>query len=291
MKTEKNILIAFILNILFAIFEFFGGLLTNSIAIISDSVHDIADALSIGLSYILERISKKQPDDKYTYGYKRYSLLGATITTVILITGSILVIINSIKRFINLETINYNGMIVFAIIGVIVNFFAAYYTHKGESLNERTVSLHMLEDVLGWLIVLIGALIMKFTNLNIIDPILSILVSLYILYNAYKNLKIIIDLFLEKTPSNINIEEIKKEILNIKNIKDVHHIHIWSMDGYVNYATIHIVVDEYKKNIKDKIRETLKEYEITHVTIEIEDENDNCIEKHCHVESNKKHFH
>ena len=164
MKTEKNILIAFILNFAFSIFEFLGGIFTNSVAILSDAIHDIGDALSIGISYFLEKKSKKEPDEKYTYGYARYSVLGATITTAILMVGSVLVIINAIDRILNPVEINYNGMIIFAIFGVIVNFLAAYFTKEGNSINQRSVNLHMIEDVLGWIVVLIGALIMRFTD-------------------------------------------------------------------------------------------------------------------------------
>ena len=147
-KTDKNILIAFILNLTFSIIEFVGGTFTGSVAIISDSIHDLGDALSIGISYFLERKSKKKPDEKHTYGYIRYSVLGSTITTVILLTGSILVIYNAILRIINPVEINYNGMIIFAVFGVIINFIAAYFTKEGDSLNQKSVNLHMLEDVL-----------------------------------------------------------------------------------------------------------------------------------------------
>ena len=209
MKTEKNILIAFLLNISFSIIELFGGLLTNSVAILSDSVHDFGDALSIGISYFLEKKSKKHADKKYTYGYARYSVLGGVITTTILLVGSILVIIGAVKRIFNPVEINYNGMIVFAIIGVILNFIAAYVTKDGDSINQKSVNLHMLEDVLGWVVVLIGAIIMNFTDIRLLDSILSIGVATFILIHATKNLKSVVDLFLEKTPSNIDIDEVK----------------------------------------------------------------------------------
>ena len=211
-KTEKNILIAFLLNLSFAIFEFIGGLFTNSIAIISDSIHDIGDALSIGISFFLEKKSKQRPDDKYTYGYVRYSVIGSLITTIILIVGSIFVIYNAINRILNPVEVKYNGMIIFAILGVIINFLAAYFTKEGNSLNQKSVNLHMLEDVLGWVIVLVGAIIMKFTDISIIDPILSNLVALFILKHAIDKFKLILDLFLEKTPKNINIDELKTQI-------------------------------------------------------------------------------
>ena len=215
MKTEKNILIAFILNLSFSIFEFVGGIITGSVAILSDSIHDIGDAASIGVSFFLEKKSKKQPDNTYTYGYARYSVLGSVITTVILMVGSILVIVNAVRRIINPVPINYNGMIIFAVIGTVVNFIAAYFTKDGDSLNQKAVNLHMLEDVLGWIVVLIGAIIMRFTDISVIDPILSVCVALFILINTVKNLKEVINLFLEKTPENISVDEIKEHIMNI----------------------------------------------------------------------------
>ena len=290
MKSEKNILIAFILNLFFSIFEFIGGTITNSVAIISDSIHDIGDSLSIGISYFLEKKSKKKPDNKYTYGYVRYSVIGSIITTTILIVGSILVIYNAIKRLINPVDINYNGMIIFAIIGTLVNFLAAYFTKDGHSLNQKSVNLHMLEDVLGWLVVLIGAIIMRFTDIKIIDPILSILVALFIFINAIKNLKTIIDIFLEKTPSNINIEHLKEHLLKIKGVEDIHHIHIWSIDGYNNYATLHVVTKSDSKKIKHLIKEELSEHGIIHTTVELEEPGEHCEEEHCNPEL-KHHEH
>ena len=291
MKTEKNILIAFILNFAFSIFEFFGGLITNSVAILSDSVHDMGDALSIGISFFLEKKSKKHADNKYTYGYVRYSVLGGLITTIILIVGSILVIYNAIGRIINPIEINYEGMIIFAIVGVVLNFIAAYFTKDGESINQKSVNLHMLEDVLGWIIVLVGAIIMKFTDIRLLDSIMSIGVAIFILINALKNLKEVLDLFLEKTPNGIDIEELKKHLLEIENVDDIHHIHVWSIDGYNNYATMHIVTKaENIKELKVKIRQELSEHNICHAILETEDEA--CDEIECNPEThNIEHHH
>ena len=292
MKTEKNILVAFILNISFSIFELIGGIFTNSISIMSDAVHDFGDALSIGISLVLEKISKKKPDEKYTYGYARYSVLGALITTIVLTVGSIFVILGGINRILNPVTINYNGMIIFAIFGVVINFLAAYFTRDGDSINQKAVNLHMLEDVLGWVVVLIGSILMKFTNIALLDSIMSIGIAIFILINAFRNLKDILDLFLEKTPKDISIEEIKKHLLEIKEIVDVHHIHIWSMDGVTNYSTMHIVTeDKNTKELKNKIREEMNELGISHTTIEIEDKNDNCDEKECEIKINNEVHH
>lgn len=285
MKTEKNILSAFILNLAFSIFEVIGGIFTGSVAIISDAVHDIGDAASIGISYFLERKSKKQPDEKYTYGYARYSVMGSIITTVILLFGSVMVIYNAFIRIFNPTEINYNGMILFAIIGVTVNFCAAYFTREGDSLNQKAVNLHMLEDVLGWAVVLIGAIVMRFTNFALIDPLMSIGVAVFILVNAVRNLKSAIDLFLVKTPASTDVEEIQKHIMEIDGVLDVHHIHLWSMDGQSNYATMHIVTNSDAREMKDKIREELKEHGIGHTTLEFETEDEHCHENICHVEA------
>lgn len=289
MKTEKNILIAFILNIAFSIFELFGGLFTGSIAILSDSLHDLGDAFSIGISYYLEKKSKKKADSKHTYGYIRYSVMGGVITSTILFVGSIFVIYESICRLLNPIDIYYDGMIIFAIFGCLINLIASYYTKDGHSINQKSVNLHMLEDVFGWFIVLVGSILMRFTDITYIDSILSILVAIFILYNAFKNLKIIIDLFLEKTPQNINLEKIKKHLLEIEGVIDVHHIHIRSIDGYHNFATIHVVVKDYSHEIKHLVKEELLEFDIIHSTVEIELENEEC--DNCEINIVNTHHH
>ncbi|MBR3988675.1 MAG: cation transporter [Clostridia bacterium] len=284
MKTQKNILLAFILNLCFSVFEFIGGILTGSVAIMSDALHDTGDALSIGVSYFLEKKSLKHPDQKYTYGYRRYSVLGGLITTVILLTGSVLVITNSIKKIINPSEINAGGMIIFAVLGVIINLAAALFTRKGDSINQKAVNLHMLEDVLGWIVVLAGSIIIRFTGFTLIDPIMSIGVAVFILINAFRNLKDITDIFLEKTPENIDIAEITEHIEAIEGIKGVHHIHVRTIDGSTNFATMHIVTNENSKEIKDKVRKELKEHGIVHATLELETENEICTNHHCHIE-------
>ena len=294
MRSDKNILVAFLLNLFFGIFEFFGGMMTNSVSIMSDAIHDMGDSLSIGVSLILEKVSKRKPDNKYTYGYVRYSVMGSLITTIILLVGSIFVVCNAVDRMFNPVDINYNGMIGFAILGVTVNFMAAYFTKDGNSLNQKAVNLHMLEDVLGWLVVLIGAFVMKFTDISVIDPILSIFVALFIFVNASKNLIEVGTLFLEKVPGNVDIDEIRNRLLEIDGVVEVHHIHVWSIDGFTNYATLHIVCENDDRYIKEKVKETLKEHNISHVTIELEKVDEDCSEEKCDVDMknlNKEHHH
>lgn len=291
MKTDKNILIAFILNFVFSIFEFIGGTLTGSVAIISDAIHDLGDALSIGFSFFMEKISHKKPDKIYTYGYTRYSVIGSLVTTVVLLVGSVIVFYNAVIRIINPVKIDYNGMIVFAVFGVVVNFIAAYFTRDGKSLNQKAVNLHMLEDVLGWIVVLIGAVIMRFTDFWLIDPVMSMGVALFIFINALKNLIKIENLFLEKIPEEIDVEKISAHILEIDGVIDIHHIHIWSLDGYSNYATMHIVTDNPVYELKKEIREELKEHNIVHVTMEFETTDELCDFKECSIEHSKNDGH
>ena len=181
-------------------------------------------------------------------------------------------------------------MIIFAIVGVILNFIAAYVTREGDSINQKAVNLHMLEDVLGWIVVLIGAIVMKFTDIGVLDSIMSIGVALFILINSVKNLKVVVDLFLAKTPADINLEELKEHLLKIKGVDDIHHIHVWSMDGYNNYATMHIVTKvKDVSELKHEIREELEEHNICHAVLETEDEA--CDEKECHVEIHHEEHH
>lgn len=291
MKTKKKIFIAFILNLFFSIFEFFGGLFTGSIAITSDAVHDFGDAISIGASFFLERLSDKKPNKKYTYGYARFSVLGGLITTFILLISSGIVIYNAVLRIISPKIINFEGMIVLAIIGLTVNLIATYFTHGGKSINQRAVNLHMLEDVLGWLVVLIGAILMRFTNLNIIDPILSILVALFVVINCIKNLSQILDIFLIKTPKNIDINNISHHVKEIDGIIDVHHIHVWTLDGQINCATLHVIAKEINSEIKSNIKSELKEHGISHVTIELEKDGENCPENTCNIKRDDDNLH
>ena len=291
MKSERNIFIAFILNFAFSIFEFFGGILTGSVAIISDAIHDIGDAASIGAAFFMERKSKNKPDEIYTYGYSRYSVLGGFITTVVLLMGSALAIYNAVGKIISPTKINYNGMIIFAAIGVCVNFCAATLTHKGDSLNQKAVNLHMLEDVLGWIVVLVGAVVMRFTDLYIIDPIMSIAVSLFIIINAIRNMKQILNLFLEKTPCDINMAEIKEHIEEIEGVCEAHHIHIWSLDGQSHLATMHIVTDTEPQKIKALLREELHKHGIHHTTIELESITEQCSQKTCQITPNSHPHH
>ncbi len=277
MKSDRRIFTAFILNLFFSVVELIGGIATGSVAIISDSVHDMGDSFSIGISFIMEKISKKEADSKHPYGYLRYSLLGSLITNTVLFLGSVFVIYNAIHRIINPVRINYDGMIILSVLGISINIAAAYFTREGESLNQKAVSLHMLEDTLGWVCVFAGAIIMKFTDITYIDPILSIIVAIFILINSLKYLKQISDIFLEKIPHAININDISEHLSKINGVIDIHNLKIRSIDGFNHTATVHVVIDGSSTEIKKAVKEELMHYGITHSTVETELNGEPCV--------------
>lgn len=296
MKTQNNIFIAFLLNLFFAVFEVAGVFLTGSVAIMSDAIHDFGDAMTIGLAYLFERKSHQEPNQDYTFGYHRYSVLGGLITTLVLISGSIYVIWQASLRLLYPQPVHYDGMILFAIVGVIVNLLAVYQTRQGNSLNQRAVNLHMLEDVLGWIVVLIGAIVMKFTQWTFLDAILSIGVAIFILVNASKTLKNITEIFLIKIPENVTIKEVQQCLINLPGVLDVHHVHVWSIDGHSHCATMHIIYDGVNEvEIKHQVRHQLEQFGIVHVTIEFERKQEQCSMTHCmihpHLEIGHHHHH
>ncbi|MBR3965143.1 MAG: cation transporter [Clostridia bacterium] len=282
MKTERNILAAFLLNLSFSVLELFGGFFTGSIAIVSDAIHDFGDSVSIGISYFLEKKSKGKPDSKYTYGYARYSVLGAVITSAILTVGSLLIIWRAVDRLIHPEEIRPYSMMIFAVFGLLMNLLAAYFTHGGGSLNQRAVNLHMLEDVLGWAAVLVGAVLIRLTGFYFIDPLLSMGVAVFILVESCRSFSHLAELFLEKIPRGIDISELTEHILAIDGVVGVHHVHVRSFDGVNNSATMHVVISEGDyAAIKRAVKEELREHGIAHATLELESADEECTDVEC----------
>lgn len=287
----KNLKIAFFLNLGFAIIEFIGGLFVNSVAIISDALHDLGDSVSLGLAWYLDKKSKKEANQKYTFGYERFSLLGAFINSVILILGSVFIISEAVERIQNPESVNALGMMIFAIFGIAMNGYAAYRLHGGSSLNERVVRLHLMEDILGWVAVFIAAIVMQFVDVPVLDPILSILITLYILFNVFKRLKETLHIFLQGAPEGVNICEIEEKLNDIENVASMHHTHVWSLDGQHHVFSTHLKLKEIKDfneimEVKAKTKEILDQYDFDHYTIETE-----LVEEECPIfqKKNIKH--
>ncbi|MGB0523512.1 MAG: cation diffusion facilitator family transporter [Flammeovirgaceae bacterium] len=271
---SSNIKVAFFLNLSFTIVEVVGGIFTNSLAILSDALHDLGDSLTLGLAWYFQNLSKKGRDQSFSYGYRRFSLLGAIINSVVLIVGSIFILVEAVPRVLHPEEVNAEGMIWLAILGIIVNGAAVLRLKKGTSINERVVSLHLLEDVLGWVAVLIASIIMLFFDVPLLDPILSMCIAAYILFNAYRGIKESFSIILQGVPKHISVKSLEQQLLRIEGVQEVHDLHIWTMDGEYNIVSVHLVVsdDSTKQQIAEirKIARNLLENEqIEHVTIEV----------------------
>ena len=282
----KNIKTAFILNISFVVIEIVGGIFTNSMAILSDAIHDLGDSISLGLAWYLEKIGAKESDNKFNYGYKRFSILGALFNILVLIGGTFFVVYKAIPRLLHPESVKAQGMIVLAVIGIVINGLAVLNVKKGNKLSEKVVSLHLLEDVFGWIAVLIVSIVLMFADIPILDPILSLLIAVYVIKNVISGLVRIVKMLLQGVPDGFNAQEVKQFILdNTPQTLDVHDMRAWTLDGEENVLTFHMTVEdgvtvaesiELKRNIKD----LLFERGFTYVTIEVENIDD-CSDKNC----------
>lgn len=267
--------VAFLLNLSFTLLEIVGGVLTNSMAILSDALHDLGDSLSLGIAWYLERYAKKGPDVKFSFGYARFSLLGALINSVILITGSLFILYKAAFRILSPESVHPKGMMLLAIIGIAVNGLAVLKLKTGNSLNEKVVSWHLLEDVLGWAVVLVASIVLLFVDLPVIDPLLSVGITLYVLWNVYKNLKEILTVLLQGVPQNLSIEQMERLMLDKTEILDVYHTHIWSLEGEKHFISTHVVVADGSTRddivaLKEALRQLMHANGIEHVTLEVE---------------------
>lgn len=274
-ESTQNLQITFFLNLAFTVAEIIGGLWTNSVTLLSDALHDLGDSLSLGLSWILDAYAHRRMDERYSYGYQRFSLLGALINSVILIVGSAFIIAEAIPRLINPEPSNARGMLFFAIAGVVINGAAVLRLRRGKSMNVQMVTWHLLEDVLGWVGVLIISIILMFREILILDPIVSIAITLYVAVNVIGNFRKTLKLFLQGVPEGYNAAEINQRLSDIPMVLSTHHTHIWSLDGVSNVLTTHVVVDsccsrEDVQHVKHQINEMMDELHVQHVTIEIE---------------------
>ncbi len=278
---NKNLKVAFFLNLAFTFIELAGGFYVNSVSILSDALHDLGDSLSLGISWYLQKKSKGGADRFFTFGYARFSLLGALINSAILIAGSIFIINEAIGRFFDPQVADAQGMIILAIIGVLVNGYAAWKLSHGKSLNEKVISWHLIEDVLGWTAVLIVAIVLNFKYIPFLDPALSILITLFVLFNVLKRLRQTFLIFLQGTPMGIDADEILNKIKSIDRVKSLHHTHIWSLEGESHVFTSHVMlrnIHEFNQmaEVKKQIRDILKPYNFSHFTIEMELNEEDC---------------
>lgn len=279
--STKNIVLAFVLNTFFAVVELVGGYLTNSVSITSDALHDFGDSLSLGLSLYFHKKATRKGDAKYTYGYKRFSLIGAFINSIVLIVGSVFVIKEAVERMIHPVQPDAKGMIWLALLGIVVNGAAAFRLKKGNSVNERVISLHFIEDVLGWVAVLTGAIVMQFYDIPVLDPILSLLIACYILYNVYGNIKTTIGIVLQGFPETLDRDKINSLFSANKEVHSIHDLHVWSLDGNYHVLSAHVVLNKNESLIdveplKQKIKHDMLHEGVNHCTLEFELENAHC---------------
>jgi cobalt-zinc-cadmium efflux system protein len=272
---------AFFLNVSFTIIEFVGGVLTNSTAIMADAVHDLGDSLSIGLAWLLSKLGSKEPNGSFTYGYQRFSLLGALINGLVLIAGSLWVLNAAIPRLFEPQQPHAVGMFWLAILGVVVNGYAAFKLSDGKTLNERVLNWHLMEDVLGWVAVLIVAVTLMFVDWPILDPLLSIGFTLFILVNVARNLIEAISLLMQGTPSGSLHSRVVEALLEIEHVEETHHVHLWSLDGESHVLTAHLRLDntvdsERQKEMKEEIGKVLDPFSFLHTTIEFEFPDEYC---------------
>ena len=277
MNSKTSVWIAFFLNLSYAIVEFIAGGIFGSSAVLADSVHDLGDAIAIGMSALLETISNREEDGKYTLGYKRFSLLGAILTAVILMIGSVLVILENITKIVHPQPVNEEGVLWLGIIAVSINVLASLVVRKGKTKNESILSLHFLEDTLGWLAVILMAIILRFTDWYILDPLLSLVISIFILTKALPRFWSALKIFLDAVPDEVETGDLAKDLEALTNVKSVNQLSIWSMDGLENNALVHICIKDWEQMMetKEAVRQLLEERGVQNITIEVDSSQSN----------------
>lgn len=274
MKTKHAVWLAFFLNLSFAIVEFIAGGIFGSSAVLADSVHDFGDAVAIGISAFLESISNRKEDSHYTLGYKRFSLLGAMVTAVILMTGSGMVILENMVKLFHPQPVNEEGLLWLGIIAISVNVLASLVIRKGQTKNESILSLHFLEDTLGWVAVILMAIVLRYTDWYILDPLLSLAISFFILSKAIPRFWSTLRIFLDAVPEGVNIQKIKADLAELDHVASINQLNLWTMDGLEKNAIVHVCLEHVKhmEVCKESIRGLLKERGFQNVTIEVDED-------------------
>ena len=272
MKTKHAVWLAFFLNLSYAIVEFIAGGVFGSSAVLADSVHDMGDAIAIGVSAFLETISNREEDSHYTLGYKRFSLLGAMVTAVILMTGSVLVILGNITKLFHPQAVNDEGILWLGIIAVSINVLASLVVRKGKTKNESILSLHFLEDTLGWVAVILMAIVLRFTDWYILDPLLSLVISIFILSKAIPRFWSTLKIFLDAVPEGVDIKQVKSDLEQLDHVASLNQLNLWTMDGLEKNAIVHVCLKEIEQMelCKESIRSKLKDCGFQNITIEID---------------------
>lgn len=277
--SQRNLLIAFVMNLFLAAIEFAGGLWVGSMAVLSNAIHDAGDAMSLGLGYFLQRRSERGPSEQFSYGMRRLSLLSAFISGLVICGGAIIIIMESVERFSHPSEVNAGGMLVLAIGGIVINGFAAWKLGHGHSHNEKMMSWHLIEDVMGWAAVLIGAACIHFFQIKWMDAALGVAISLFVSFNVLRQLVKTSALFLQGNPDPLKLREFREAISNLPEVIGLHDLHFWSLDGEHHVLSMHVVTSlplTQSFVLKNQIREQSYRLGEVHLTIEVESPNDPC---------------
>ena len=278
--------VAFLLNFIFTLIEIAGGLWTNSVAILADALHDAGDSLTLLLAWYLQKASEKERDQRFSYGYGRLSLLAALINGVVLLAGSIVVIVLVIPRLFEPQVVDATGMFWLALLGIAFNGFSFWRNRRSQSLNAKMVNWHLLEDVLGWTVVLAGSIVMHFGDYPWLDPLMALGVTLFILWNVFKSLGRVTKIFLQSNPEGVDLSAIENELRTLNNVEDIHDVHAWSLDGKYHVLSLHVVISQITDQqslvlLKNQIRDQLHKMGIEHSTIEFELPSEACVLENC----------
>lgn len=272
-KAGENLAFVFFMNLTFNIIVIIGGLATNSMAILSDCIHDLADTISIALAWFLERIAQKDSSDKYSYGYQRFSILGAVIISVFVIIMAFVILNEAIPRLFAPEEVDAGGMLVVALIGIVFKSLSVYRLHQGETFNEKAILLHQLGDVFEWIAILVLSLVLMFWDgAPYLDPFVSIAIALWLIFNLGRNLIKSIQVLLQKTPDNFDVDEFRSSINAIDGVTAIDDFHVWSLDGIDSILTVKVSIDnwEMQEEIKKEIYAIASKYHIVDITIEFD---------------------
>jgi cobalt-zinc-cadmium efflux system protein len=274
-ESSKKLKLAIILTSVILIAEIIGGIISNSLALFTDAAHVFMDVLALGLSFSAITIACRPMDEKATFGYHRAEIFAALINAVLLFVVVIFILQEAYERLLTPPEIRTTEMLIVASIGLAVNLFVTYTLRGHHDLNIRGAYLHVLGDTLSSVGVIVGGVIIILTGNYIVDPILSVIISIIIIYNSIKLLKESVDILMERTPKHIDIEELKKDILTCKGVNAIHDLHVWSICSNVHALSAHLIVKPMDVKETEKITKKLnmhlmKGYKISHTTLQFE---------------------
>ena len=272
-KASENLAFVFFVNLTFNIIVIIGGLATNSMAILADCIHDMSDTISMAIAWLLEKIAQKDSSDKYSYGYQRFSILGAVITSIFVIVMAFFILSEAIPRLFSPEGVDAGGMLIVAIVGLVFKSVSVYRLHGGETFNEKAILYHLLGDIFEWIAILILSVVLIFWNAALyLDPFVSIGIALWLIFNLGRTLIKSVQVLLQKTPDNFDVDEFRSCILAVEGVEDIEDFHVWSLDGIDSVMTLKVNVDfgMNVENIKKEIYTISNRYHVVDITIEFD---------------------